>query len=145
MRERTVLTALWLAAFVAALLLVESYVNRRNADGIAILLSDDRLDALKPLSGLYGVYLAGILGFWFAKPFKEIADDRARRVRFRIALACTLIFNAMILYMVGREHLAPGGNVLADIRSAVKIAAWMSLVVAPVNLYYFGMKAPTSE
>lgn len=145
MRELTVLTAIWFAAFVAALLLVESYVVRKNADGFAILLADNRLDALKPLIGLYGGYLAGILGFWFAKPFKEIEDDRARRVRFRIALACTIIFNAWILYMVGREHLMPGGEVLTDIHSAVKIAAWLSVVVAPVNLYYFGIKKTISE
>jgi len=145
MRERATITAIWLLSFIVTLLIVESYVGRQNAAGISILLNEDRLDALKPLTGLYGGYMAGILGFWFAKPFKEIENDRARLVRFGIALVCTLVFNAVVLYMVAREHIAPGGNVITDIHSAVKIAGWLSIVVAPINLYYFGMKAPASD
>ena len=145
MRERTALTAIWLVFFVATLLMVESYVGHPNAAGIAILLDEDRLDALKPLTALYGGYLAGILGFWFARPFKEIENDRARQVRLGIALVCTLVFNVVVLYMVAREHLAPGGNVINDVDSAVKIAGWLSVVVAPINFYYFGMKAPASD
>lgn len=145
MRERVLLTAVWLTALVLSLLLAESYIGRRNASGIAILLEEDRPDAWKPLISLYGGYLAGILAFWFAKPFKKITSDRARAIRFWIALTCTLVFNGVVLYMVGREHLAPGGNVLEDIRSAVRIGAWLSVLVGPVNLYYFGMKAPASK
>ena len=145
MRERASLTAVWLISFITALLLVESYIGRHNSAGMRILLDEDRLDALKPLAELYAGYIAGILGFWFAKPFKEIKNDRVRFTRFCIALVCTIIFNAVVLYMVGHEYIASGGNVISDIHCAVKIAAWLSVVVAPINLYYFGMKPPTSS
>ena len=145
MRDRALLTGLWLLAFVASLLIVESYVGRLNAQGQQILLTEDRLPTIQPLIKLYGAYLVGILGFWFAKPLPEASTDRASRIRFVLAVACTLLFNLCVLYLVAGEHRHPGGMVLADVENAVKLGAWLSLLVAPVNAYYFGMKTAAAS
>lgn len=144
MRARIVLTAIWLGSFLLALILVEGYIGKTvMIDGAAIkvLLAEDRLDAMKPIFTIYSAYLAAILGFWFAKPFKPTPSDRARRVRFGLAVVCTVIFNGWILYMIGLGHLGHPAAVMATIQSTVQIAAWISVVVAPVNAYYFGSKA----
>lgn len=141
MNVRVVLTAIWIGSFVAALAIVESYVGRHDADGMLILLDEDRMDAMRPIVVLFGSYVSGLLGFWFLRPLPKAKHPRGERVRERLALACTLLFNAALLYLLCGEHLHPGVNALRMIRDAAQAAGWMSLLVAPVNLYYFGMKS----
>ena len=141
MRERATLTAIWLGAFVVAFLFIELYIGKKDAAGLKVLLPEDRIDVLRPIALLYSGYLTGVLACWFARPFKAVLDDQARRIRFVIAVACTIIFNVVVLYLVGREHVWTGGNVVDDIHTAVKVAALMSFIVAPANLYYFGIKS----
>jgi hypothetical protein len=138
MKQRAVLTVLWLGAFLVCIGLVELYLSRRDAAGLLALLPEDRVPALKPLASLYGAYLAGILAFWFTKPFKAPRKDARRRFQFALALACTLIFNGIVVYLVARGHLWREGNVIDDILTATKLAALLSFIVGPVNLYYFG-------
>jgi hypothetical protein len=146
MKDRLQLTAVWLAGLAVALVLVEAYAWRRDAAGIRLLLPEDRAGLFKPLLALYGGYVGGLLAFWFVRPFKRPRKDGAMRMRFRIALACTLLFNLTILYLVGYRHLSAGsgGTLLDDVRLAQQTAVWLSFVVAPVNLYYFGIKPAKS-
>ncbi|WP_020683951.1 hypothetical protein [Marinobacterium rhizophilum] len=144
MVERATLTCLWIGSFVLAMLVVELYIGKTvSIDGLdmLVLLQEDRLDAMKPLFTIYGSYLAGILAFWYAKPFKPAKSDGAERFRFWLAMACAAVFNGWILYMVSRAHFTTGATVMADILSAVQIASWMSVIVAPANAFYFGIKA----
>lgn len=142
MNERITLTALWVASFVAALIVTETYLHVTNADGILLALPEDRLDHVGALAKLYGPYIAGILAFWFVKPFAAPKDDAARRVRFWLALVTTAILNAWVLFLLTEKLRVAdgGGTVLADIQQAVTHAAVLSFLVAPVNAFYFGTK-----
>ena len=141
MKRPFVLTAIWLASFLAVLAVIESYIQVRDPSGKTVLIPEDRVDAMRPLIAVYGSYLAGILGFWFVKPFRPIASLRRwHQYRFTIALACTLIFNLVILYMVSQEYIAGNRLVLDDVQTAAILAGLLSFIVAPVNAYYFGVK-----
>lgn len=143
MKERITLTTLWVASFVIALVITELYLHVKNADGIVFALAEDRLDHMGALAKLYGPYIAGILAFWFVKPFSAPKSDAARRVRFWLALVTTAILNAWVLFLLTEKlRIAnAGGTVLEDIQQAVTHAALLSFLVAPVNAYYFGTKA----
>jgi hypothetical protein len=141
LRSRIALTVLWLGALTAALVLVESYQHAR-VNNIQILLPEDREAIMTQLSYLFGPYLVGILGFWYTQPFPAQPTDKARRARFLFALVCTSILIGVVLYFVAYVHLfgTEGGTVLSNVKLGVKIAGLFSFLVAPVNLYYFGMK-----
>jgi hypothetical protein len=124
--------------------MVELYIGKSvTVEGreMLVLLQEDRLDALKPVFTIYGAYLAGILAFWYTKPFKPLKSDGAEAFRFWLAIACAAVFNGWIIYMVSRGHFMMEPPVMADIASAVQIASWMSVIVAPANAFYFGVKA----
>jgi drug/metabolite transporter (DMT)-like permease len=137
------LTLIWLVAFVAGLLLLESYVHSRNPLGQRWLLPEERIDVMKPWIVFYTFYLGGILPFWYIRPFKAPRTSEAERIRFVLALLCTLIFNGALLWLLAQAHLwphEPGHDILADVGTATSLAKLMSFVVAPANLYYFGLK-----
>jgi hypothetical protein len=143
MKSRVVLTVLWLLGFTSSLLLIEAYIHTRDANGIYILLQQDRWDCWRPLIVLFASYLTGILGFWFIKPFPSPPGNLiAERARFAIALTCTLLFLG-ILDLLLAEGFLPSGNesqIHTLVGSATTFAKWASFLVAPVNFYFFGMK-----
>lgn len=142
MRSRSILTAIWLAAFAGALALVEALVWVGNADGYKYILPQQRVEHMIPLIQVYSAILAGILAFWFLKPFKPLPSDAADQSRFRIALVCTLLFNLLILAMVFGIYVGPSAatNALDVLENARVIAIALGFLVAPVNFYYFGVK-----
>lgn len=140
MKDRFTLTAIWLASFILALVVIESYIVRPNA-GQAVLLPDDRLDCLRPLIALYGGYLTGILAFWFARPFTPTAIPPAWRKRqFTIAVVCSVLLNAVVLYLISQQYIGGNRIVVEDVGTAVTVAGLLSFIVAPVNAFYFGQK-----
>lgn len=139
-KSRTLLTGVWLVSFLIALLMIELMINRENADGLVFLLEEDRLDAMMPVIKIYTGYLVGLLAFWFLRPFPKARTDRAERVRFRLAMACTVFFNLLVIYMVARGVVFPRMLIDGYLQQATTLAALLSFLVAPVNLYYFGMK-----
>lgn len=142
MKARFLLTLLWLTSFLVCVFIVESYIHIKSPRGKLYLLPDDRLDCLRPLSVLYSCYLAGILAFWFLRPFNSAVSDQADRTRFIIAVICTVIFNGYILFILSQGFVSSStnGNILKDVDTAVGMAKYLSFIVAPVNAYYFGMK-----
>jgi len=141
-KERLIISGIWLTAFILSLLIVESYVHTKSSEGLQILFPEDRLATMKPLMSIFGVYLGAILTFWFTKPFNPSASDTAEKVRFWLATLCTLVFVMVLLYFVAYTHLFGPGDVtvVENIITGTKVAALMSFIVAPINLYYFGMK-----
>ena len=141
MKERLVITLIWLVAFILSILIVESYVHTQTSDGLQILFAEDRLLCMKPLMVLFSSYLAGILSFWFLKPFKPTRIDATQTIRFWLATSCTLVFVLVVLYFVSYVHIfgVHEGGVLSDINTGVSIAKMMSFIVAPINIYYFGL------
>lgn len=141
MNKQLLLTAIWLASFMGTLAVIESYVQVEDAAGKTVLIPEDRVDAMKPVVAVYGGYLTGILAFWFLKPFRPLRNPRRwHQYRFAVALACTLVFNAIILYLVSQHYLAGHDLVLDDVDTASTFAGLLSFVVAPVNAYYFGVQ-----
>jgi hypothetical protein len=143
-RARIILTVMWIAAFIGSLILVESYVHTRDSAGMRYMLPEDRPDCIKPLFILYGVYLGGILSAWFVHPFPPAKSESAVRARFVLAVWCTAIFNGVILFLLVQSYFDVHTTVLANTRQAMDLAQWGSFLVAPVNLYFFGIKLPNS-
>lgn len=146
LNTRIILTTIWFITFFVLVLIIELYTKRTvSCDNInaLILLEENRLPAMKSIFILYGSYISTILGFWFKKPFKNLTDKRIEKIRKSIALFCTIFFNGWILYMVGRGHFYLCPNIQNDIDSAMKIAGWCSIIVLPINAYYFGSKNQT--
>ena len=142
-RQAVILTAIWFAGFVTALAIIESYVQLRDENGYRYVLPGERLPLMKPVLITYSAYLAGILGFWFLKPFQAPRTDRATRVRFVLALGCTLLFNLVVAYLLAEGYFVPTGTVTAA-GCAERAETWVkyaSFLVAPVNAFYFGSKA----
>jgi len=137
MRPRLALTIVWLAAFLISLGLV--LLHQLKGD-ISQAVS---LNCIERLAALFSAYLAGMLGFWYLKPFPAARTKRGDSIRFWLAMVCAVVFNGMILLYVGRAHVTyqPGDpDVLDNVKAAVQIAGWLSFLVAPANLYYFGLK-----
>lgn len=140
MKQRILLTCIWMVSFLLALLLIELTINRENAEGYVFLLEEDRLDAMTPIIQLYAGYLTGLLAFWFLKPFPKPKSRQGEQFRFRLALACTIFFNLLVIYMIARGIVWPAMLIEGYLSQAIKLAVLLSFLVAPVNLYYFGIK-----
>lgn len=142
LRARVVLTIIWLLSLALALSVVESYVHARTPEGKRYILPEDRDETLPRLLEGYAVYIAAVLGFWFLKPFASPTSDAAERNRFWIAVACTLLFNIAILIVLLEAYFVSAGqrNFLADADTAMGLMKWLSFIVAPVNVFYFGAK-----
>src|SRR5262245_38539017 len=142
-RRRAILTTIWLASFAIGIALIEALVWVRNADGYRYILPQQRLEHMLPLIQVYSTILAGILAFWFLKPFKGLRSDAADRSRFRIALACALVFNVLVLAMVLGIYIdsSAATSALQVLQSVRAISAALGFLVAPVHFYYFGVQS----
>jgi hypothetical protein len=142
MRSQFVLTLVWLFFFVANLAVLESYVHVTTPEGKKYLVAEDRNEFLHPILTMYGSYISGILAFWFVKPFRPPASESGARARFLIAILCTIIFNGAIVFLLSQSYFLPEGrrDVGADLETAKSLMKWLSFIVAPVNLFYFGSK-----
>jgi hypothetical protein len=147
LKSRLVLTLIWLFSFIGALVLVEAlYVDVKSPDGLYYLSWEDRWEAVQPLLMLYSPYLAGILAFWYTKPFKLATSDVRDRVRAGLGITTALILNAVVLYFVLRVRLLQPllmnteASVIDDIATGAKFAGALSILVAPANAYFFGFE-----
>ena len=141
MRSQFALTLVWLLSFAAALAVLESYVHVKTPEGKRYLVEEDRNDLLPPILTTYGLYLGGILAFWFIKPIRPPKWSGAK-ARFLIAMLCTILFNAAIVFLLSQSYFVPEGrrDVGADVETAKSVMKWLSFIVAPVNAFYFGSK-----
>lgn len=133
------LTILWILFFLSALMLCESYIHTKR-DEIYFITSSERIIFIKSLSILYSPYIGGIIAFWFIKPFNEPKTEVAAKLRFRLALILTLIFNILLLFILAQAYFSEEVHIVDDIDSAVKIGGILSFLVGPVNAFYFGTK-----
>lgn len=142
LKFRFLLTILWLLFFTVSLIMCESYIHSLN-NGKVYITESERLLFFQPLSTLYSPYLIGILGFWFVSPFQQANTDKAAKYRFVIALTVTCVFNLIILLIIAQPYITPENtsDVIDTVNSAIKIAGWLSIIVAPINAYYFGQKS----
>lgn len=143
MKSRVALTVVWLAGFVAALVMLRQYTLCSGDGCVPPMLPSQLVDTAKPLVAFFGGYLAVILAFWFTRPFPPAKAEHGDTVRFGIALVCTVIFIGVVLYISGRGLWMSDPTITVDqlVGDAVKAAAYMSFLVAPVNAYYFGSKS----
>lgn len=139
MNQRLILTCLWVLAFAACVLGVERYIGR-SVDGVIVLLPEDRLSIIKPILVFYGAYLGGILGFWYKPVWPEPSLPALRKIRFWLALACTLLLNAAMVSIIWQNHLDSTATVQEDVQAAIKVGELLSFLAAPANLYYFGIR-----
>jgi hypothetical protein len=144
LKFRLLLTVLWIIFFLIALGICESYIHVLK-DGKVYMTFSERPLFIKPISLLYSPYIAGILAFWFINPFLPAQTEIAAKYKMIIAFSVTIIFNILLLFIISQAYLSKSGdsNIIEDVDFAIKMAAWLSFLVAPVNAYYFGTKSPT--
>ena len=142
--QRLALTGIWMMGLAVSVVGVESYMSP-GVDGVSLLVPQDRVAVLKPLLFLYSSYLAGILGFWYTAPFTmQNSKSVLHRIRFALAFWSTLVVNAVVVYLVWRNHLGATDTVQESVSSAITLAASLSPIVAPANAYYFGLSGATT-
>jgi len=142
MSQRLALTLIWLAFFCFVVVDIEmfywGYPEGR------IMIESERFEVYKPVLAVYGAYMAAILAAWFTKPFPKLELDSGNdSSRFLVAVICTLLFNFVVLYFVSLPHWQDD-SVIESVHGAMTLAGFFSFLVAPVNLYYFGVKSGTS-
>ena len=146
MNRRWRLSVVWLASFVLAVLLLESYFLRQvtvMGQRVPILTAASRPAMYGELAQIYGPVLLLIGAAWFAKPLKPIPSSTLETQRWRWALACTLGFNAIVLALIGAYHWQAGtGEVLETMRTAKGVGVALAVLVAWPNVHYFGAKPP---
>lgn len=142
LRARMFLTCIWLLSLILAVVVVESYVHVLTPEGKKYILPEDRNDALPRLLKGYAAYIAGVLAFWFVRPFSPPKSQAGDRYRFWIALTCTVFFNAAILFVLTETYFASASqrDFSADVDTAIGLMKWLSFLVVPVNAFYFGTK-----
>lgn len=137
-RHRFVLTCVWFAGMFVSMAVVIGYLAAHDAKGVPLLVWADVVHILQTVLAVYAIYLGGIIAFWFTRPFKLKAGARDR-IRFRVALLGTVVIN--IVYVAG---LSIGywdcGARIEDIVGARQVVAWLSFIVGPANVYYFGIR-----
>ena len=135
MKIRIVITLVWIISFLINIILIISYF-----DGIILLEEDNMLLYIKPIIWLYSPYVIGILSFWFLKPFPYNNIDENILFRYWLALGLTLFFNLIMIYFVVRHMFTSETIILDNIKNGVRLCAWLSIIVGPINTYFFGMK-----
>lgn len=143
MKSRRVLTVLWLACFLAGLVVVESYSWRDvivAGQRTSIATGYGRTGYLRDLLLIYSPPLAAILGFWYMKPLPKPPSDAQENFRFNLALVCAVVFNAFALYALARYHWSPDGLLSDALTEARNAALALDFLVLPANGYYFGAK-----
>ncbi|WP_295762641.1 hypothetical protein [Undibacterium sp.] len=141
MSTRTQLISIWLTSFGLAVLICETLFLRTTSDGIPFLLSDDRLIIYKSLAIIYGPNLGAIIAAVYTKPFSGDPDTRLAIVGFRVAVVVTLFYNFLLLYLVSLPHWSQSDSVEVVLERAKTIGVSLAFLVAPINAYFFGVKA----
>jgi hypothetical protein len=140
MKYRAALTGIWLVSFACSVVLLKAYAYLHDSNGKLLLLPEEVSTSLKPLIALYGGYLTAILGFWYVRPFKKPRANEAETVCFVLAVICTLLLNLTVIYVISEPYWNENIAVSDAAHNSVTLARWLSFLVAPANLYYFGVK-----
>ncbi len=142
--ERLVITCVWGAGLVASLACALGYLMVRDGTGVPLLVWHDVVDVLKRVLAVYGAYLGGIIAFWFAKPFSPKRSPAHGRIRFWIALIGAVVVNLAFLGWLSIGYWSTSAR-LEDILAARNAMIWLAFVVAPANLYFFGVRVPQAH
>ena len=137
MNRRLLLTLIWIAFLGLAVFSVEMYYWAYPT--LRKLIPEERVPAYKPLLAVYGIHLVAILGAWFKKPFPRLQFDHNDNARFAIAVVVTILFNLLVLYFLSLAHWQDE-PALPTIKTAMTLATIFSVLVGPINWYYFGVK-----
>lgn len=138
-QERIVLTLIWSLGFAGCVAVLSAYMFNKDASGNPLLSWRDVLDVLPSVVAIYAAYLGAILVSWFAKPFPVKIDRKRAKVRFWIALVGAVVINLAYAVWLCVGFWGEGAR-LDDIKDARQIVAWLSFLVAPANVYYFGVR-----
>ncbi|UVK80623.1 hypothetical protein LOY46_13560 [Pseudomonas sichuanensis] len=141
MKQRLIITGIWFIGLFCCATAAASYAFVHDDNGVLFLHWDESTRVLKAVFAVYATYLGGILVFWFLKPFTARKNNQTlERVRFSIAWLGAVIINLAFLgwLLVGYWY---SGAQLANIMEASNVVIWLSFLVAPANIYYFGLRS----
>jgi hypothetical protein len=139
-QRRLILTGIWFVGMLASASVAVSYMLVKNGAGVPLLGWLDVSDILKSIFAVYASYLGGMVAFWFVKPFKPRQGTLLEHIRFWIALVGAVTINAAYVARLLVGYWDAGAQ-YSDILNSKDIVLWMSFIVAPANLYFFGIRS----
>lgn len=139
-QRRLVLTVVWFVGMLASASVAISYMLVKDKAGVPLLGWLDVSDVLKRVFSVYAAYLGGMMVFWFKKPFKPRQGTLLEHIRFWIALVGAVTINAAYVARLLVGYWDADAQ-YSDILNAKDIVLWMSFIVAPANLYFFGIRS----
>ncbi|HRP26237.1 MAG TPA: hypothetical protein PLF79_13650 [Thauera sp.] len=134
---RAALTAVWVASFLAAVLVVESYFIRTTVNGIPFLLPADRVTVYTLIGAIYGANVGAALACWFIKPFPLPKSVAFERFVNRLAVVLTVAYNLILLYLLGQGHLDQSEPIDTLLERVKIIGGLLAFLAMPINAYYF--------
>jgi hypothetical protein len=137
-KTRAAITVVWIVCFICAIVIVEAYFIRVTPSGVPLLLPSDRVAVYKILGLVYGANMSIILGAWYTKPFPKMERPEFVRFMTMLAILLTVVYNLLLLYLVGQGHFALDEPIGAILERTKTIGGALLFLVAPINLYYFG-------
>lgn len=140
MSVRAVLTMIWVASVLSAIVIVEAYFLRTTRDGVPFLLAEDRVSVYRALALIYGANITAIVAASFTKPFPKLDDAGRAHFIDRLALVLTLAYNLVLLYLLAAGHISQQDPIAAILSRVKAIAGSLTFLIVPVNGYYFGVK-----
>lgn len=139
-QRRLILTFVWFVGMLASASAAISYMLVTDRANVPLLSWQDVSGVLKSVLAVYASYLGGIIVFWFLKPFKPHQGTLLERIRFWIALVGAVTINAAYIARLLVGYWDAGAQ-YSDIMSSKEIVLWLSFIVAPANLYFFGIRS----
>lgn len=141
---RVLLAMLWVAALVAALGVVEAYFWLLDAQGHHLLTAADRADVYPPVVAIYSATVGPILAAVYFRPFKYHLKPERAQLLARLAVALTLIYNALLIYLLAQGLWSEDIAIDEIVAQARQAALLLGFLVVPVNGFYFGLRRPAA-
>jgi len=144
-KHQAIILSTWVIFLAVSIIGSGYYAFHANDEGILFITNDDLYDLLFPISVTYGSYLGAILVAYFTKPISaSFYSAEKDSYYFYLALILTIGFNLIINYFVYRSYFVDDPDLIKDFNKLEDIALWFSFMVAPVNLFYFGVRVRES-
>ncbi len=131
MNRRLSLLLIWLSGYLICLTFLFVFLAK------GWMLTDNFKKDFTTATGIFAPYLTPIVAFWFARRRKSVAT--ADVSAFYVAVALSLVFNLLVLTVVGYTFVETGEGVIENnLELATTIGTGITFLTGPAVGYYFG-------
>jgi hypothetical protein len=132
MSQRFRLLLIWLCGYLICLTFLLIFLAKNW------MLTENFKKDFGTATAIFAPYLTPIIAFWFAK-WRNAKATPAKSESYYVAVAMSVIFNLLMLAIIGRSFIQTGEGVIEDnLDLAVTVGAGVTFLVGPAIGYYFG-------